>query len=383
MYVLQHTRNSHGMSAGGFETGMQRTSVSSQMSQVSDISQVSDTPRNQQLPYLDGNMKLLATIECPTDVMCNRYTDDGSLLAVGLIDGSIKIYETEPLTCHCLHSLQDEDTIQARLPVTQIRFKHFEPNDKPEHKKIVMASYASGMIKFWHYTSGKCLHTINEPEHSQVLTLAVNPENTLFCATGDDPRVHVYDMETQRRIQTLEPSDGRDIMDGHKCRVFALMYHPTMPHVFVSGGWDDTVHFWDDRKRHSFKHISGPHICGDAIDIDPRHNHILTGSWCTGTTLQIWDFNSAQIIKNVPQEPLNNSMVYCCQWLGNDSIICGGHNHNMARVIDRGTLNTTGQLLDLQQSVYCLDNDHRGLHPRVAIGSQNFIFIVREEKKSS
>lgn len=36
-----------------------------------------------------------------------------------------------------------------------------------------------------------------------------------------------------------------------------------------------------------FRHISGPHICGDAIDIDPRHNHILTGSWCTGVTLQV------------------------------------------------------------------------------------------------
>lgn len=54
---------------------------------------------------------------------------------------------------------------------------------------------------------------------------------------------------------------------------------------------------------------------------------------------QIWDFNSAQKIKDVPPEPLNNTMVYCCQWLGTDSIICGGHNHNMARVIDRGTLN--------------------------------------------
>lgn len=46
-------------------------------------------------------------------------------------------------------------------------------------------------------------------------------------------------------------------------------------------------------------------------------------------------------------------------------------------------LQTTGQLLDLQQSVYCLDNDHRGSHPRVAIGSQNYIYIVREEKKAS
>lgn len=29
--------------------------------------------------------------ECPADVMCNRFTDDGALLAVGLIDGSIRV----------------------------------------------------------------------------------------------------------------------------------------------------------------------------------------------------------------------------------------------------------------------------------------------------
>ncbi|XP_052218339.1 uncharacterized protein LOC127835959 isoform X1 [Dreissena polymorpha] len=370
-----------GLDFGGIGNGTSRSSES--VSNLSDISGDTSRHANQTGPYLEGHMKLLATIDCPADVMCNRFNDDGTLLAVGLINGTIKIYETEPLTCNCLHSLQDEDTMKARLPVTQIRFKHFEPTDKPEHKRIVIACYASGLIKFWHYTSGKCLHTINDPDHSQILTLAVNPENTLFCTTGDDPRVHLYDLETQKKVSTLEPSDGRDIMDGHKCRVFALMYHPTIPHVFVSGGWDDTVHYWDDRLKHSQKHISGPHICGDAIDIDPRHNHILTGSWCAGITLQIWDFNTALKIKDVPPEPLNNTMVYCCQWLGSESIISGGHNHNMARIIDRGTLNTTGQLLDLAHSVYCLDNDHKGSHPRVAIGSQNYIYIVKEEKKNN
>ena len=36
-----------------------------------------------------------------------------------------------------------------------------------------------------------------------------------------------------------------------------------------------------------FRHISGPHICGDAIDIDPRYNHILTGSWRREKALQV------------------------------------------------------------------------------------------------
>ena len=30
-------------------------------------------------------------------------------------------------------------------------------------------------------------------------------------------------------------------MNGHRARVFAVQYHPTDPHLFVTGGWDDTV----------------------------------------------------------------------------------------------------------------------------------------------
>ena len=44
---------------------------------------------------------------------------------------------------------------------------------------------------------------------------------------------------------------------------------------------------------------------------------------------------------------------------------------------------TTGQLLDLNQSVYCIDNDHHGKRPKVAIGSNKYMYIVKEEKKTS
>ena len=37
-------------------------------------------------------------------------------------------------------------------------------------------------------------------------------------------------------------SDNRNKMDGHHFRVFAAIYHPEIPHVFLSGGWDNTVH---------------------------------------------------------------------------------------------------------------------------------------------
>ncbi len=76
-------------------------------------------------------------------------------------------------------------------------------------------------------------------------------------------------------------------MDGHKNRIHAIRSHPTMETVFLTGGWDETIHYWDERAPHSQKHFSGPYICGDALDIIEENQVILTGSWRKDSTLQV------------------------------------------------------------------------------------------------
>jgi WD40 repeat protein len=76
-------------------------------------------------------------------------------------------------------------------------------------------------------------------------------------------------------------------MDGHMNRVFALQYHPTDPNLLISGGWDDTVQFWDIRVSQSIRKISGPHICGNALDIEPGSFNIATGSWRYQSPLEV------------------------------------------------------------------------------------------------
>lgn len=69
------------------------------------------------------------------------------------------------------------------------------------------------------------------------------------------------------------------------------------------------LQFWDDRTPHAVRHIYGPHICGDALDIDAVHNHVITGSWRKNNVLQIWDITSGSKIKDVPQDALHKCMV--------------------------------------------------------------------------
>ena len=36
-------------------------------------------------------------------------------------------------------------------------------------------------------------------------------------------------------------SPSHTVMDGHRMRVFTVKYHPEMPNLMVSAGWDDTI----------------------------------------------------------------------------------------------------------------------------------------------
>ena len=76
-------------------------------------------------------------------------------------------------------------------------------------------------------------------------------------------------------------------MDGHKNRIHAIRSHPEMETIFLSGGWDETIHYWDERATHSQKHFAGPHLCGDALDINADDSVIITGSWRRNSTLQV------------------------------------------------------------------------------------------------
>lgn len=278
-----------------------------------------------------------------------------------------------------VYTLSDGDVLKSRVPCTSIQFvpKNISENEDKQH--ILLAVYASGFVKFWHYQSGKCVHT--SLEKGQCLCSGFNSSGDRLAVGGSEPPINVYDTTTRQKVFTCEPSDSRDIMNGHRLRVFALQYHPNDPHMILSGGWDDTVQFWDDRTKRAVRRIYGPHICGDALDIDPAHNHVITGSWRKSNVLQIWDIHSGAKIKDVPQDALHKCMLYCCQWLGKDYIICGGNEQNMARIIDRGTLNTVAQIVDLEQGVYCVDNDRQGPLPRIIIGAASNIHLMKQEKR--
>ncbi len=60
--------------------------------------------------------------------------------------------------------------------------------------------------------------------------------------------------------------------------------------------------------KHNIRKIVGPHLCGEALDIEPSTKNIVTGSWRKDSSIQVWDFDSGKLIKDIPSD-FNRSMV--------------------------------------------------------------------------
>ena len=86
-------------------------------------------------------------------------------------------------------------------------------------------------------------------------------------------------------------------LGSHNNRVFCLKWHPEDENLFLSGGWDKTVFFWDVRTKASVKKIYGYYIGGKAIDL--KDNELLLGNNENENQLRIYDLkkDSVRVIK--------------------------------------------------------------------------------------
>lgn len=318
---------------------------------------------------VEGNVKLLETFSLPKDFMSCRFNPDGNLLAVALSNGVIKVFSTESKSC--VYSIPNEN---SKLPVTCFRWKSHVADQK--YKNILIATYASGEVKQWHVPSGKCLWSVNEDR--QVLTCAASTNGSRLITSGSDAKILLYDASTKELINTFESSTKSQCMDGHTMRVFVVQFHPNDDNVFVSGGWDDSIQWWDARQdsSHNIRKIIGPHICGEGLDIEPESLNIVTGSWRKSETIQVWDFNSGNLIANVPADS-NRSMMYSVQWMDKNTIVAGGSHCNMVQFINVKSLLTTGRLMDLPGAVYSIDNNRKGSQPIVAAGCAENVYLMQ------
>jgi len=242
------------------------------------------------------------------------------------------------------------------VPCTSLSFRNVDDSGK-RAKNVLIAGYANGATIHWHVTSGQALQ-MNIEKNNQVNSVYYNKHGSLYCTAGSDLHVRVYDAATTKLLYDVH--DGKDgVTSGHSNKIFSVKFHPKDSNILLSGGWDNTVQIWDCRVKYSVASIYGPHICGDALDINNEGDCIITGAYSKDTPLQLWDYRTCKLREEIiwASSVKRRSMLYAAHFSHANKpnyFYAGGSNINEAKIYSIETRKCLGSAYGFDKPIYSL-----------------------------
>ncbi|XP_056415962.1 WD repeat-containing protein 3 [Hyla sarda] len=164
-------------------------------------------------------VKQSRVLQMDEDVLCVRFSPDGRLLAVSLLDCTVKIFFVDTLKFFL--SLYGH-----KLPVLCMDISH--------DSAIILTGSADRNIKIWGLDFGDCHRSLFGHDDS-VMFLQFVPKTHLFFSAGKDRKVKQWDADRFQQVQTLE---------GHHGEVWCLAISPNGDHI-VSSSHDKSLRLWE------------------------------------------------------------------------------------------------------------------------------------------
>ncbi|XP_059495620.1 WD repeat-containing protein wdr-5.2-like [Stegostoma tigrinum] len=199
-------------------------------------------------------------------------------------------------------------------------------------------------------------------EDNEIHALDFCCDASVYATAGKDRQIRLYDSRTSQIAKVFEAPDFKSnenltLTSGHSRRIFALRFHPDERHIFLTGGWDNSVKIWDKRmEKEARRFLNGPHICGRGIDV--RGNWILTGAWVAHNALKLWDYRSLRQEKTIPF-PVGkgeSEFLYTAQFCNSEVVISGGSGTHSAHAINYKTDQDLGEVALGRNTVQAVDS---------------------------
>ncbi|KAM6956002.1 WD repeat-containing protein 3 [Lycodopsis pacificus] len=164
-------------------------------------------------------VKHTRTLQLEEDVLCVKFSPDHRLLAVSLLDSTVKVFYTDSLKFFL--SLYGH-----KLPVLCLDISH--------DNTLIATGSADRNVKIWGLDFGDCHRSMFAHDDS-VMFLQFVPKTHLFFTAGKDKKIKQWDADKFVLIQTLE---------GHHREVWCFTISPNGDHI-VSASHDKSLRLWE------------------------------------------------------------------------------------------------------------------------------------------
>nr|XP_058899588.1 WD repeat-containing protein 3 isoform X2 [Kogia breviceps] len=165
------------------------------------------------------SVKQTRTLQLDEEVLCVSYSPNQKLLAVSLLDCTVKIFYVDTLKFFL--SLYGH-----KLPVICMDISY--------DGALIATGSADRNVKIWGLDFGDC-HRSLFAHNDSVMYLKFVPKSHLFFTAGKDRKIKQWDADKFEHIQTLE---------GHHQEIWCLAVSPSGDYI-VSSSHDKSLRLWE------------------------------------------------------------------------------------------------------------------------------------------
>nr|XP_054758333.1 WD repeat-containing protein 25-like [Lytechinus pictus] len=182
-------------------------------------------------------------------------------------------------------------------PVTHVEW------NIPQFSHLLLSSSMDKTVRIWNYsTQRRCVQTLNCHEGA-VKDAQWNADGQLILSCGFDKTARLSDARSGTNFQVFD----------HSSYVTCIKWHPTDPHMFISGSYGSTMYCWDTRTGSIVHQYAGK--LGQILAVEFINNGTEFVATCdtvsrdsTDRTIMVWDTKTAALLSN----QLYHEKYTCC-----------------------------------------------------------------------
>lgn len=205
-----------------------------------------------------------------SNVCSAGFSRNSRRLAIGCVDGTIRIWQTPNLKLQLLFSAHCG-------PVNGVAFS-------PDGK--ILFSAGGNFIQYWDAATGRPLAALYA-HSSTVASLAFSRDGKMLASSGGDQRVRLWDAATGKYLHALS---------GHRGTVHSVAISPDGKSV-LSGGADGTVRLWDARTGRELRCLA--EHCDSVTQVAFSPDGKTLGSCSMDRSVRLWNAATGELLHSI------------------------------------------------------------------------------------